>query len=151
MSIWEWLFERNNPGPVGDIRNSGRVPGKLNIWFTIITGGLALAALCFVSWHFVIADNFKYSFWDYLLRPLSLSIYLIVCANYTVSPAYNNMGYLGFINNPFRYTDNLNRWLFFIMIALLPGKLIIVPLIRLSRLLHGRLKGSKLYERVQNH
>lgn len=139
MSIWEWLFERNNPGPTGTISNSDASPTNVNAWVTIITGCLSIVALSFVSWHFIIADSHKYQFWDYILRPLSLCIYLIVCANISVSPAYNNMGYLGFINNPFRYTDNVNRALFFIMIALLPGKLIIIPLVSLSKLVYTRL------------
>jgi len=138
MSIWEWIFEYKNPGPVGSIVGSDRDSDKLSLWLTIITGCLSLAALSVVSWHFVVADSFKYQFWDYILRPLSLIIYLIVCANVSVRPAYNNMGYLGFINNPFRYTDNINRWLVFIGIALVPGKLIIIPLIRLSRLVYSR-------------
>ena len=142
MSIWEWLFERNNPGPLGSICDSDKNPEKENLWVTVVGGCLALAALSFVSWHFVIADSFKYQFWDYLLRPLSLCIYLLVCANYTVRPAFNNMGYLGFIDNPFRYTDDINRWLFFIMIALLPGKLIIIPIIRLSKFIYSNLRSS---------
>ena len=132
-------FERNNPGPTGTIRNSDAPPVNLSARVTIITGCLSIVALSFFIWHFIIADSYKYQFWDNLLRSLSLCIYLIVCAKVTVSPAYDNMGYLGFINNPFRYTDNVNRALFFTMIALLPGKLIIMPLVSLSKLVYTRL------------
>lgn len=40
-------------------------------------------------------------------------------------PDYTNVGWLGgLIDNPFRVSDDLNRMLLFIMILLMPGRLI---------------------------
>ena len=84
----------------------------------------------------------------HVLRAALLALYLFIAASYTVCPDTNNMGFLGgMINNPFRYIDNINRFLVFILIFLIPGKLVMIPLLKLSKLLlrlyHERTSISK--------
>ena len=134
MSIFEWLFERNNPGPVGGIKRSGN-PDNWPRALIIIAGILSITALCWLVWYFMLKVAFKYDFYHNLISSVVLVLYLFVSGNYSVRPNYNNMGVFGIIDHPFRYTDDVNRWLFFLYVFLIPGKLIMVPIIKLSRLL----------------
>ena len=85
MSIFEWLFERRNPGPIGDL-DVGRPP----------RGG---------------ADRVA----SYFLHP---------------EPDYSNLGWFGgLIDNPFRYSDDLNRGLAFLFTFLWPGRFVANALI----------------------
>lgn len=52
-------------------------------------------------------------------------IYLMVAFLIQPEPDTSDMGWFGgLINNPFRITDNFNRFLLFLKIMLLPGRLI---------------------------
>nr|WP_315024898.1 hypothetical protein [uncultured Aminipila sp.] len=61
-----------------------------------------------------------------------LLLFIVIMIVYSVAgyfiiprPDYSNVGLLGgLINNPFRISDNINRMLVFILIILIPGRLI---------------------------
>lgn len=61
-----------------------------------------------------------------------LLLFIVIMIVYSVAgyfiiprPDYSNVGWLGgLINNPFRISDNINRMLVFILIILMPGRLI---------------------------
>ena len=100
MSIFEWLFERNSPGPVGNIR---RFKDRDN-WpngLIIFCGILAIIALATFVWYAMLADAFQYDVYHHVVKSALLVLYLFVAATYSVYPATNNMGFRGFGKQPF--------------------------------------------------
>ena len=135
MTLFEWFFERNSPGPVGHIQRSEDQDDWSN-GMIIVCGVFAIIALGTFIWYATLENAFDTKINVHGLRAALLALYLFVAASYTVYPDTNNMGFLGgMINNPFRYTDNINRFLVFILIFLIPGKLVMIPLLKLSKLL----------------
>jgi hypothetical protein len=121
MGLFEWLGESFNPGPVGHIYTDKEpiIPrGTKRIWIILSTiAGLGVLAL--LIWLASYAEDKTIAF-------LALVIYLV--ASYLVTPKadLSNMGWFGgLLNNPFRISDNYNRFLFFSSVILLPGKLVV--------------------------
>lgn len=51
--------------------------------------------------------------------------YVLISAIVNVNPDHSDMGYFGgMMNNPFRISDDINRFLLWLQIMLMPGKLI---------------------------
>jgi len=140
MSIFEWFFERNNPGPTGSIETYHHKLYWPRIWI-IIAGLTALFAVLF----FIYAVPF-HRFEGFESKSAYLGSFFTLCylvASYYiyVKPDYKNMGFLGFIDNPFRYTDDINRFMLFFQLFLLPGKILTIPIVNLFSLL-SKLRSS---------
>ena len=121
MDLFGWLLERNNPGPTGSLESHDN--GRERTHLSIITGGMASMIILIASFYAVVHHN------GFHLKALGISAVLIIAyllIAYRVKPVANtnNTGVLGFINNPFRYTDDINRFLVFLKILLYPGRLI---------------------------
>jgi len=133
MSIFEWFFERDNPGPTGTVETYHYKLHWPRIWI-IMAGTAALTALLFfiygVAFHrwenFVLGDACLATFFTLAYLVLSYYVY--------IKPDYDNMGYLGFIDNPFKYTDDVNRFMMFFQMLLMPGKIISIPIVNLFSL-----------------
>src|SRR6478672_2925017 len=106
MGLFEWLGEGFNPGPLGRINHR---PVEMFPKVSRI-GALALMILGFVMLYFMIlgvasSDNLRF----YI--PLLLG-YLAAAFFLTPEPDTRNLGWFGgLMNNPFRFSDNLNRYL----------------------------------------
>jgi hypothetical protein len=76
--------------------------------------------------------------------------YLIVATCVYPEPEMSNVGLWGpFIDHPFRFSDGINRFLLFLMVLLLPGRLVgttAVDLWRLSRSEPGESEGAERTE-----
>ena len=74
---------------------------------------------------------------DFAMGVLALLTYCVAGHVITPRPNYNDVGWLGgLVNNPFRLSDNLNRWLIFARVVLAPGRFMtssIRDLVRLAR------------------
>ncbi len=63
-------------------------------------------------------------------------IYLIVGYKLDIQPDYDNMGWLGGVfDNPFRYSDDMNRFLIFFKILFYPGYLMAGSFIEFKKLM----------------
>ena len=52
-------------------------------------------------------------------------LYLFISFNVNIKPDYDNLGWIPFIiGNPFRFSDNINRFLVYMKYILWPGKFI---------------------------
>ena len=142
MSIFEWFFERNNPGPTGSIETYHHKLYWPRIWI-IIAGGAALAAvLIFI--YYIPFNQFE----DFENGPACLGIifslvYLVASYYIYIKPDYDNMGFLGFIDNPFKYTDDVNRFMLFFQALLLLGKIISIPIANLFSLFFTIRKANR--------
>ncbi len=133
MSLFEWLCERNNPHPVGEVGGYGNCRDRSRL-SCIITGFISIAVTCLGPILYMQQDL------DADWR-IALGIFVGTCiyaaAGYSLklSPNYDNMGWAGgLFDNPFRYSDDVNRTLLFFKIALVPGRLLGIGFVDFMRL-----------------
>lgn len=136
MGLLEYLFERKNPGNVGDIeRNKPPVePTEPAEILLIIIKLIISVALIYGLFYVTVLQNFSVG--NTLIFLVILSIYCIVSYNFVPRPDTSNMGLLGgLIDHPFRYTDDANRFLLFLFIILYPGRFIATTLVQIFKLI----------------
>ncbi|TDE17359.1 hypothetical protein [Dyadobacter psychrotolerans] len=150
MGLLEWFFESRNPGPVGKVGinppepdDEGEPPRKWLIYVAIVVG-LILAGTA-LSW--VFEDSAYIGFKQNLYRLCLFFLYVLVGHFVSAKPDHTNIGWLGgLVDNPFRISDDFNRWVLFTQIILLPGKLIAYSLV--MSLIIGRHFFKKLKQRL---
>jgi hypothetical protein len=124
MGFFEWFGEMMRPGPVGRIsrRNeeeSWQPRSKFLVWLLTVLG---TALLVFFTWSLARSEDW----WKWLI---ALFVYLFIAYYTSPQPDHSNMGWFGgLIDNPFRFSDDLNRFAAFLALLLLPGKLIVYAL-----------------------
>lgn len=135
MSLFEWLGESFHPGPVGTIDTNkqplfeNRPKKRWAIFFMLV--GLALFVYCL--W-FIAQSGSKLSLLLFFL------IYLCIAYLVTPKPDTRNVGWFGgLIDHPFRISDDLNRFMLFFYLLLLPGKLMLFGLQTFYRLIKYNL------------
>ena len=136
MSLVEWFGERLSSGPIGTVETGAPDPGHWHPRLVVARGilgtlvlGLAVGGLISVTDSVVQAT----------LALGSLGVYCFVAYHITPHPDYANVGWLrGLVNNPFRISDDLNRWLVLLRVLLWPGRFVTVSLRDLGWLLRGR-------------
>ena len=133
--IFEWFWERKNRGPVGtvDTERPERATGH-PVWLlfrglvgaALIAGGvvLALGAGRPMAWLGLFAF---YLFVSYFIRP---------------EPDRTNLGWAGFIDNPFRWSDDQNRMLLWLKVMLLPGRFAVAAVRDLREIVPRRDPGE---------
>lgn len=130
MSLFEWLGESFNPGPVGYIDAGNRPLFRRplrRIWaiFFMLSGFVVFYFLC---WFTISAGNPLVS-WSVFV------VYMILCYFLTPIPDDSNLGLAGgLLNDPFRISDNMNRFLVIFYLLLLPGKLVVFAFQTLQKL-----------------
>lgn len=118
--LFEWLFERRRPGPVGTIDVSE--PDGWGGAGAVVRGLIALGLLIWFAWW--VADTWSDAP-DRFTAAVLTSLYLGIAYFLRVRPDFRNVGLWGTpINHPFRFTDDLNRILWLIQILLFPGRFI---------------------------
>ncbi|WP_421945338.1 hypothetical protein [Pedobacter sp.] len=130
MSIFEWLFEMNSPGPTGDFESGHHRLNWPRIWIVIA----GLSSLLFVGFVIYIGPFNRFLHFDAINAVLLTGLiigYLLVSYYIYPKPNLDNLGFLGFIDNPFRYTDDINRYLLWSQIILFPGKILAIPIVNL--------------------
>jgi hypothetical protein len=125
MGLLEWVFESSDPDPVGkagiNSPDPDEPPRKWLIWITVVIGlFLACAGLYWVFY------DLAYAGAGHVLTKLCcLALYIVLSHFINAAPDTRNLGWLGgVVDNPFRISDDFNRWLLFVQIILLPGKLV---------------------------
>ena len=113
MSLFEWLWERKNPNPTGTIndREKPKRDEPIN-WLLLIIGQVLFWFLCYqiVELETYGEEGIKLK----IVFGIVLLIYAITGYNLDIQPNYDNLGWLGgIVDNPFRYTDDVNRFLIF--------------------------------------
>lgn len=135
MNLFEWLGESFNPGPVGDI-NAAREPlfdRSIKKGWAVFFMVIGVSILGFFIW-MVFTSESKW------LNLGLLVFYLLICYFLTAKPDASNVGWLGgLINNPFRISDNINRFLLIFYLFLLPGKLMVFAIQSFYRLIKYNL------------
>ncbi len=125
ISLFEWFGEAYNPGPVGSVRfgrqnASTRTRGAVSLCFLASVLGVGLI----FGW--IIAGSPPEAVLGNALAAL-LVVLLYCIAGYYIRPKPNlqNLGWLGgLFDNPFRYSDDWNRFLLWAYLLLLPGRFV---------------------------
>ena len=123
MGWLELMLEQYNPGPKGTIDAEVKGPSQRH--------GIVRFFLFMIAFVIIGAGLFGIFFF---FRPVPVCgiIGAIIWITYFVlalflrpKPNYDNMGWAGgLIDNPFRYSDDINRGLFFLNIYLYPGRIL---------------------------
>lgn len=129
MSLFEWLGESFNPKNIGEI--SRETPPRKNKPQFIIYIHFTISILLILGYYYLWLKNENH----FDLKKISIiSIiligYLIIGYNLKAKPDFDNIGLFGTpIDHPFRISDDINRFLIFFEIFLLPGRYISISII----------------------
>jgi hypothetical protein len=120
-----------------DYLRRGELARTRTRWSSILTGIPALA-FASIPLLFIYSNNHSDpKLLEYLLMVmLGEGFYLLLSYFLILEPDTNDLGWFGgLMNDPFRISDNVNRLLFFVSFALLPGRLISTALLHLGKAL----------------
>lgn len=122
MGLFEIFGESKNPGNVGGIEKNKDIDYDQSIWLIIINSVISIGILVGV-YVLIFSDGL-----DIVGLFFYLGAMFIYCAvGYLIipKPDYENIGWLGgLMDHPFRYSDDLNRFLIFLSAILYPGRFI---------------------------
>lgn len=134
MSFFEFLGESYNPGPTGHVERRKEGPRPPKNWVVLLWGLLAAAAL-FIALYWIVESS-VHNWKILLLRTGMFLLYLIGSFHLRVHIPSHNIGLWGTpIDHPFRISDDYNRFLAFVEVILLPGRLVSQGLYHLYQLL----------------
>ncbi len=127
MSLFEWFGESMNPGPIGGVDVGGRDRAERSRGGAIACFVIAGALLGF--WLSVVWSAGPVAI-------LGTAIYLVLAYFVHPSPDLSNIGWAGgLFDHPFRYSDDVNRFLVFLVVVLWPGRFVAESLVGMGRLL----------------
>ena len=136
MSIFEWLGERNSPGPVGGVDHGDAEPSHWHPSVIVARGAVAVALLVGAIWWTVTASDSGENVAQILMV---LAGYLAIAYWLMPRPNYENVGWAGgLIDHPFQWSDDVNRMLVAVKVVLWPGRFVTVGIRDLFRLTRGR-------------
>jgi hypothetical protein len=124
MDIFEWLGESANPGPIGSVDVGGADRSDRTRAMVIVSFLVALGALA--GWAYLIVVVFEVrSAWALTGIGIGTLAYLVLGYFVHAKPNTSNLGWMGgTMNNPFRYSDDINRFLLTVLVVLMPGRFI---------------------------
>jgi hypothetical protein len=132
MSLFEIIGESIDPGPVGGI-DAGPPPREpRSRTAVIVRGAVALALVTTVFMATAVVGPLASG------RPGMtagvIGVYLLLGYFVRPRPDYDNMGWLGgVLNNPFRYSDDINQTLWVLRMLLWPGRWASTAIVELFR------------------
>jgi len=130
MSLLEWLGESFNPGPVGDVQVGARE--RRGSPPAVVTVCAVISAALLGVWLYVLLATMHGG----IAGVAATILYLVLAYFLHPTPDYSNLGWLGgLMNHPFRYSDDLNRLLLFLVVFLWPGRFVAESLVAAARLL----------------
>lgn len=120
MSLFEWMGESHNPGPVGDFEPGAPLP-VIASKRMLYARGVIGAALILGALYAIVTSG------DPPILLIIFAIYLLMAYFVRPRPDYSNFGWLGgFMDHPFRWSDDVNRGMAFTRIVLFPGLFAVV-------------------------
>lgn len=124
MGILEIIGELFNPGPIGKIDfNDNKY--ELRKRFIPLRFVISMLLIGLFEYFTLFQMDSNRDFSHILTVNALLIIYIVISFFMIIKPDYDNLGWVPFlINNPFRFSDNINRLLVILSIFLIPGKYI---------------------------
>jgi hypothetical protein len=117
--VLEVIGESINPGDIGSFEFGGRQPDRPNksaiLVRTVVLLVLGVALVVWAMAEGVAAHKLGYGLGG-------VAVYLLAGWTFRPIPDTGNMGWLGgLVDNPFRFSDDINRFLIFLKIFMFPG------------------------------
>lgn len=132
MGLIERLIEGKNKKPIGEIKERTFPKKDEPIdWFILIFGQPFFWIIMYFITTFCLKQE-KPSAYFIAIVPLFFT-YCLLGYFTDIKPKYDNMGIGGLIDNPFRYSDDINRTLFFFKVILSPGLLMSMSFVQLGK------------------
>lgn len=125
MSLFEYFGERHDPGPIGGFEVGGAElqdrPAWARVFRLLLSAAFVIGAWILLRRALPEAHYLWLSFTGGALAYLALGFYVRPRAD------TSNLGWAGgLFDHPFRYSDDINRWLLFLSIVLWPGRFVAV-------------------------
>lgn len=142
MSLFEWWWERSNPGPTGslDVHGDGEIP-MISVAWSAIRFGFTLVVFAGVTLGAALGTGVPEPLYG-AAAAAGFVLYLVAGYFLRPNPDLSNLGLFGgLIDNPFRYSDDQNRNLLFLAMLLFPGYLLARPAVELFRYVAGETDG----------
>lgn len=139
MSWQEKMREGNNPGKMGTVKQADLSgPRRVNPVFAIVKFGLFFAAM--VAFPLVVTFQQEVTDPKVLVGSfLGLLAYVTVSTVFTPEPDMSNIGMAGgLIDDPNRYSDDVNRNLMFLLIFTGPGRFLGSGVVDMYHLIVGK-------------
>ncbi len=135
MSLFEWLGESHNPGSQGSL--SFEKPGRRRPTGNVLARFVLAVTLVAAAGFFLVAIS--PSIVDHAAVAAGIfAAYLVLSYFARPEPDTSNVGLLGgLIDHPFRYSDDINRFLWFLKVVLFPGRFIAEAIVDIFRLLRS--------------
>lgn len=149
MSWMEWWGESLDPGDVGEVQYGERPRRVRSRGIALLACFLALALLGGEAWLLWNLFGLRGG-QEWAIAGVATLVYLAL--GYFVHPApdYENIGWFGgLFDHPWRYSDDINRWMIFLLVALYPGKFVSEALIDFWRATGYAMPGSGKIIRVR--
>lgn len=119
MGLLEYIGEIMNPGKTGTVDITKRKRKKYKIHPGMLIGKSIVSLL----YYFFCGVSFQWK--ESLLFVSGIAIYSIAGYYILPKPDYTNLGWFrGFLDNPFKISDDINRMLIIARVVLSPGRLI---------------------------
>ncbi|QHI73493.1 hypothetical protein [Aminipila terrae] len=121
MGLMELIGELINPGEIGTVEKVKREK-KVRLHILILKTIVSIAILAVI---YFLSFGISFHMKEALSFVAAITVYSVVGYFILPKPDYSNVGWFGGIfDNPFRISDDINRMLVFVMIILMPGRLI---------------------------
>ena len=142
MSLFEWLGESFDPGGIGGVEVRKRP--RANRPRAAVLACFIVAGVFLALWAYTLWSLFEIRSFTGLAGATGLTLlYLLISYVVHPQPDTENIGWLGgLFDHPFRYSDDINRFLIFLVIVLWPGRFVSESMVDMWRLLvHTRDHG----------
>ena len=122
MGLFEWIGERRNPGNVGTVNFEKPADVQTNVW---ALGMKTVASVAMIGGIYYLAIQAGMGLKQGVILAIVLAVYSFLGSTLRIEVADDNMGWAGgLFDNPFRYSDDINRFMLFLKIMLMPGYLL---------------------------
>lgn len=132
MGLFEWFGESYNPGPIGGIGGAEQDDDEHQELrgFVLFKFSLSLIIVA-VVYYLIFTKLCLLNYKNFMMVNVLVALYLVFAYLVRPNPNFSNVGLLGgLIDHPFRYSDDINRFLLFLMVILYPGKFIVLSIVK---------------------
>ncbi len=138
MGLLEILFKRSNPRAIGEVTINKQKPEEPQVRVLSIKLIISIVIIGFMFYVTVLRNLNSGSVIGFIIV---LTVYCLYGYVIMPKPDYSNMGWAGGrFDNPFRRSDNINRFLRGLKIALYPGRFIATTFVQVFLLIKGEYK-----------
>jgi predicted membrane channel-forming protein YqfA (hemolysin III family) len=132
MGLLEYLLERKNPGNVGSIESNSEPINRVSIPLLVVK---SIIALLLLGGLFYITAGDRIGVGNVIVYGIIMLLYCSISYHVIPKPDTSNVGLFGgLVDHPFKFTDDLNRFLIFLSILLYPGRFIATTFLQVIQL-----------------